>query len=603
MNTRTQIYQELYDKYKSEERSIKQLLTKVAWLRVVFFTAAIVLPYYLLPYSVLFSVLGSLGAVVIFFSLIAYSQRQHRLRRIARNLKTINQNEIVALSGVTEIFDDGSDFVDHSHDYATDLDLFGQGSIFQMINRTSSLLGRKRLSKMLRNNSPQKDDILKRQEAIKELSEKLDWRQYFLALGQLYEEEAKDQKRIETWSSEEVSFFQGNLFRIVLVVLPALTMAALFAFILGYITYGVFMLFVFAQWGMFAANAKKMIGLYRKFGKRTALLRKYRDLFQSISSESFNSELLKSYQQQLNRNGDAFLLIGKLEKVISALDSSKSALIGLVLNSLLLWDLFYAVRLIAWHNKHRHQLKEWFDLIGEWGALISLSNYAYNRPSYSYPVISDDEVLKAKGLGHPLISEEKCVVNDFELHDRGNINIITGANMAGKSTFLRTVGVNMVIGRCGGPVFAKEMKFAPIPIFTNMRTTDSLVNDESYFFAELKRLKALLTRLEENKKLFVILDEILRGTNSIDKLNGSREFVRKMLGMGAVGMVATHDLKLAELEQEYPDRISNQCFEVTLNEDSLSFSYKLTNGVTQTMNATFLMEKMGIIESKSEVKV
>ena len=229
-------------------------------------------------------------------------------------------------------------------------------------------------------------------------------------------------------------------------------------------------------------------------------------------------------------------------------------------------------------------------------ALVSLGNYASNNPEYVYPEIHEGGfTFQAEYLGHPLLHPEKRISNNFEVNGWSKVLIVTGANMAGKSTFLRTVGVNLILSRLGAPVCAGKMRVTPVEIYTNMRTTDSLLKEESYFFAELKRIKGVLDRLQKGERIFVILDEMLKGTNSVDKLNGSKKLIRKLLELKAVALIATHDLKLSELQDEFPQQVINKCFEISIENNELVFDYKLSDGVTKTMNATFLMKKMGII--------
>jgi DNA mismatch repair ATPase MutS len=261
-----------------------------------------------------------------------------------------------------------------------------------------------------------------------------------------------------------------------------------------------------------------------------------------------------------------------------------------------LWDIRCVYRLWLWHKQNHKKLARWLDVISEFDALISLANFANNHPEYIFPEIHEgDFVFRALKMGHPLLRDDKRVCNDLEINGWNKVMIITGANMAGKSTFLRTVGVNLILGRMGAPVCAEKMILTPIALYTNMRTTDSLLKDESYFFAELKRIKGVLERLRMGEQIFVILDEMLKGTNSIDKLNGSKELIRKLVQFNSVSLIATHDLKLSEMDVEFPDQIFNKCFEISINDDEMVFDYKLTDGVTKTMNATFLMKKMGII--------
>jgi DNA mismatch repair ATPase MutS len=322
-----------------------------------------------------------------------------------------------------------------------------------------------------------------------------------------------------------------------------------------------------------------------------------------IEQKTFRSALMAELKQKLQHNNEsAGSIIRNLQKILHEFEYRQNILVGFTLNSLLLWDLRCAYRLFRWQQHYAKDLPDWFGVIAEIDALISLSNYNYNHPNWAIPEIQENQFeLVAKDMGHPLIDPHKCVTNDFSISGKEKMVIITGANMAGKSTFLRTVGVNLVLASCGCRVFANRFNFSPIRVFTNMRTTDNLMNDESYFYAELLRLQTILELLRKGEKLFVILDEMLKGTNSIDKLNGSKELIKQLTSLNTYGIVATHDLGLTELSLDYPEILKNQCFEVHLTSSELTFDYKLTEGVTQTMNATFLMKKMGIIpENKSK---
>jgi DNA mismatch repair ATPase MutS len=236
-------------------------------------------------------------------------------------------------------------------------------------------------------------------------------------------------------------------------------------------------------------------------------------------------------------------------------------------------------------------------MLGQVDAFISFGNYAANNSSGIYPSISDDNtVFSAQKLGHPLLDSEERVSNDFEIARKGCVYVITGANMAGKSTFLRTVAVNYILAMTGAPVCASFLKFRPVRLFTSMRTTDSLSNHESYFYAELKRLRVLITMVESGEPLLFILDEILKGTNSVDKSEGSKLFVRRMISSKGTGLIATHDISLGELENEYPGIVLNKCFEIEIKGDKVSFDYRLRDGITTRMNASLLMKEMGITD-------
>ena len=235
-------------------------------------------------------------------------------------------------------------------------------------------------------------------------------------------------------------------------------------------------------------------------------------------------------------------------------------------------------------------------ILHKFEAISSFANFNYNHPTYSLPILSDKTVLKAKDLGHPLLPSNTRVTSDFDLHDLNQFTIITGANMAGKSTFLRAVGINLVLATVGAKVCSSSFTFRPTPLFSSMRTSDSLSENESYFYSELKRLQMIVEKLKSGEKLFVILDEILKGTNSKDKAEGSKKFVSQLIKHPVAGIIATHDLSLCSLSDEYPSNIKNQYFDVELENDELVFDYKLKEGICSNMNAAYLMKKMGITE-------
>jgi DNA mismatch repair ATPase MutS len=259
-----------------------------------------------------------------------------------------------------------------------------------------------------------------------------------------------------------------------------------------------------------------------------------------------------------------------------------------------LWDIMQVLRLEHWKKANKAEVETWFSVLFLFDELNSFAGFAFNHPQAVFPVFSKQFEIKAIDVKHPFIASEKCVGNDISIANWGQFNIVTGANMAGKSTYLRTVGINLIMAMTGMPVLAKSFAFQPVDVFTGIKTSDSLQDGESYFFAELKRLKALIDLLEEGKQVFIILDEILRGTNSADKQKGSLGLIRQFIRLGASGFIATHDLALGELVKSYPENIRNKRFEVEIENNELVFDYKLKDGISQNLNATFLMKKMGI---------
>jgi DNA mismatch repair ATPase MutS len=341
---------------------------------------------------------------------------------------------------------------------------------------------------------------------------------------------------------------------------------------------------------------KRINTIHAQLGKKTDLFIKYSGIIKHIEEHNFNSEYLKKIKQESQIIGNnASSLIKNLSKISLAFNQRLNMIAGILLNLFLLWDLIQTIRLENWKKKHKKQLVKWFDVIAKFDALSSLGCFYFNNPDNVFPIISDEDFfIQANDLGHPLIHKKNRINNSIKILGGAQFVIITGANMAGKSTFLRTLGINMVLASTGAPVCAQSFKWSPIQIFTSIRTKDSLFKNESYFFAELKQLKVLIDRLESGEKLFIILDEILKGTNSRDKQTGSKHLIEQLIRLNASGIIATHDLALGQLIDSYPENIKNMRFEVEFKNDELVFDYKLKDGISQNMNATFLMKKMGI---------
>jgi DNA mismatch repair ATPase MutS len=278
------------------------------------------------------------------------------------------------------------------------------------------------------------------------------------------------------------------------------------------------------------------------------------------------------------------------------MDSNLNIVISVILNGLLMFNIHLLIAVEAWRNQYREMIPKWFAILDEVDALSSLATLSFNNPDFIFPAqTSGGYNLIASGMGHPLIPRERCVKNDFEIHGWNQFSIITGANMSGKSTFLRTVGTNYILAMMGAPVFAEKFIFCPVEIHSSIRTNDSLVKRESYFYAELKRLKEIIDELEQGRQKFILLDEILKGTNSSDKQTGSIALIKQLMKYNVAGMFATHDLALGDLINAYPDHITNHCFEIMIDKDRMEIDYKLRPGVCKNLNASYLMKKMGIL--------
>ncbi|MCK5637908.1 MAG: DNA mismatch repair protein MutS, partial [Flavobacteriaceae bacterium] len=322
--------------------------------------------------------------------------------------------------------------------------------------------------------------------------------------------------------------------------------------------------------------------------------KQYHLLLDKIESTTFNSKILKEKQQAIQGElQNASIIFNQFSKTLDALDQRNNILIAIVANGLLLRDLKISFNIEKWIKKYHNQVENWFEVIAFFDAQNSLANFSFNHPNYVFPEINiDNKVIKSKNLGHVLLKDSLRIDNNFNIENE-QFFIITGANMAGKSTFLRTVSLSIVMANMGLPVCANKFEYSPIKLITSMRTSDSLADDESYFFSELKRLKFIVDEINDDN-YFIILDEILKGTNSTDKAIGSKKFVQKLVASNSTGIIATHDLSLCEIEKDL-EEIKNYYFDAEIIDDELHFDYKLKNGICKNMNASFLLKKMKIV--------
>jgi DNA mismatch repair ATPase MutS len=384
--------------------------------------------------------------------------------------------------------------------------------------------------------------------------------------------------------------------KIAAVALPILTLFALVLQVAHLIGSGVFILLFLLQLCIIGSQIKKTNRIHNMLSRRINTVEKYAALIRLMETENFDSEKLNNLKQKLTgTETSASTIIDKLKKLVDTLDARYNLAVAALLNGVLLFDINVMQRIENWRMQHKNDFLKWIDVIGEFDAFISLGVVAYNNPEYTYGDVETEQfIIHAENSGHPLIDKTRLVKNNYHIAGSSKIDLLTGANMAGKSTFLRTIGVNLTLAMIGLPVCASKFKFTPIRLFTSLRTNDSLQENESFFYAELKRLKMLITEYEQGRNVFFLLDEILKGTNSKDQHTGSEALIKKIIHLNGVGIIATHDVELSNRAVQFPDHIRNLCFEINMEGQKLSFDYTLKNGVCATMNASFLMKQMGI---------
>lgn len=583
-------YQTREAQFASTLESVRKRINDISNLRLVAAGVFLGLLYFGLTFHSLFYFLPFV--LVPFVFLVRDHGRLFSRKTHLENMVKIHRHELQSLDGDFSHNPGGAEFINVHHPYTHDLDIFGEGSLFQYINRSNTRAGKKLLAERLSARPGTADEIHLRQEAIKELAAKTDFRHELQALSMQIEEQPDDLRQLDLWLAQEAFVYGKTPYQIILNVFPMITLGVVMVafFVDGVAKFAVFAALL--QWVFLGFHLKRVNAFHQYISGKKNTLEKYGGILLAVRKENFSSSLLKSLE---NRAGKADEKVKQLAKLVRAFDARLNSMTNLFVNSLLLYDLQCVYRLEKWKIEHAGDLMAWIDIVREVEVLGSFGTLAFNHPRFSFPSINTNQDLAAKGLGHPLIPERARVVNDIRIDDAHSIMIITGANMAGKSTFLRSLGVNVVLALSGAPVCAEKFDCPLIELRSGMRTADSLKENQSYFYAELDRLKSIIDELREGKSLFVLLDEILKGTNSTDKQAGSIALIKQLVDQTCLVVIATHDLALGELETVYPGKVLNYSFEANIENAQLFFDYKLKRGIAQKMNATFLMRKMGII--------
>lgn len=583
-------YKTHLEKYQTEAKSLFKKMTGLSTLRLVIFLATSFGIYFFFQQWKIAVAIGVLGIIVFIYLLSKYTDIK-RQREFYKALVSINEDEIKIASGDFHDRDAGLAFQDSSHFYSLDIDLFGRGSFFQFMNRTTINEGKETLANALKANDVA--DITSRQVAIKELSSKPVWRQYYSANSNLVAVETPA-KQIITWLQSHKSFLPKTMSWMPM-VFSLVTITLFLLIVFGVVEHQAFIgYWLLLGLGISGMYFKKISALAAKTDRVRDTFRQYATLLDLIENETFSSELLQMKQKQIKSgNEKASEIFKTFSKSLDALDNRNNLIGAIFGNGYFLTDIKNSYRIEKWIEQYANKVFDWFEVVSFFDAYNSLGNYAYNHPDFVFPdIMKDGNVIKAEGLGHPLLKKEKRVNSDLII-DNEQFFIVTGANMAGKSTFLRTVSLHIVMANVGLPICATSSQYSPVKLITSMRTTDSLTDDSSYFFSELTRLKFIVDTIQK-EPYFIILDEILKGTNSTDKAIGSRKFVEKLVASNATGIIATHDLSLCEISKELDD-VKNYYFDAEIINDELHFDYTLKKGICQNMNASFLLKKMEIV--------
>lgn len=589
-------YTERLSLTKGQLQQVKKQIFRISMLRLALFVAGVAGIYFFLSQTPLLIICICLTFLPLFILVKIHNRffiRKEWLETQAR----IIQEELQALSGDYSSFEDGKEYVNPEHPYSFDLDIFGRRSLFQSINRTCTFFGKDRLAKWLQNHLHEKVSIEKRQEMVREISEHTLFREQFRVAGLVHHGQSSDAEKIQAWSQSPAQYLHAGWVKAFIWGVPVINSLLLITSLIGWTSFSClglsFGIFLVLSFGII----KRATYIQETYGKQLKSLNGYARLIALAKTEDWKSAGMLELMERFNLNGQSPVqALQQLSKELDRLDLRNNQFLYVLLEGSIFFQLQEIVRIERWKVRYGQYISEWLETVGELNALCSLGTFAYNHPQYTYPELTEKPFcFLATQMGHPLMPVSQCVKNDATIPSRPFFLIITGANMAGKSTYLRTIGVNYLLACVGAPVCCEKLKLHPNQLITSLRTSDSLSDNESYFFAELKRLKRIIDLLNQGQQLFIILDEILKGTNSMDKQKGSFDLIRQFMQMKANGIIATHDLLLGSLIKQFPEEIRNYCFEADIKDNELTFSYKLREGVAQNMNACFLMKKMGII--------
>ena len=532
--------------------------------------------------------------IELFLFIVASLSHKTIYEQIAKNegIIKINEDNIKRITGEWCHFTDiGEEFIDYDHDYATDLDIVGKNSLFQMINSTGTYYGRKKFVNDLLNPNFSKSDLNNRHEAITELSKNYEFcveSEYLFSLIGV----DNDLNKLISQLQDKKRFIQNKPLKLLFKISSLLTCCSLLYAIftksnISFIILNCLIMFQLLLWIIGYLKSNSYVSTLKKLSHK---INNYHNVVNYITKTSFTCNKLNDIEKNLQT---AKIGIDKLSKIASNINQRNNGIMCILLNALLLWDYKNAIDLDNWKLEYGDSIENWFNTLGELESLISFANLPRVCDNMSLPTfIEENNIIKATNMGHPLINNNKRICNDLNLDN--NIYIISGSNMSGKTTFMRTVGINIVLACAGSYVCANSMSLSKMKIITSMRIKDDLNEGISTFYAELKRIKKIIDQSHNNPNTLFLIDEIFRGTNSIDRLKGAEGVIKELCKCKVSGMITTHDLEVCNLENENPN-ISNYSFNEHYIDDEIYFDYKIKTGKSLTTNAEFLLKKVGIL--------
>ncbi|MCX4360238.1 MutS-related protein [Mucispirillum schaedleri] len=537
-------------------------------------------------FNSIFNILFLTIPFLVYIFLIIFGQKYIDLYTKNKNLYELISDEISFLNKNYDVFRPNIHFIEYTHNYAYDLDIFEKGALYHSINRCTTADGEELLQQLLLNPKRSSEDIIKMQDSVKEMMPLREVSHNISSIS--YKNPVSLDNFIKTVSRD---------------ITPPKKIAVIYVYIsasatiLSFIAYGFGLIPSFIPLGLFIYQfttaslfAKKTNDEYSKLNKANNAAKIYLLISETIKDNNFQSEMLKSIKDDMCAVSSK---VKELQKINSEFDQRNSGLYYLISNGLFLRDIILSYKINKWIKENIYNIPVWNKAAAYIDVINSISVFGYNNSDFIFPVINSSTIIKAENMSHPLIDSLKRVGNNIEINKTHKFLIITGANMAGKSTFIRSIGVNLILASMGAPVCASSFEFSSVDIFSSMRTSDKLMDSSSYFHAELQRLKLLKEKAEKSEKMLVLLDEILKGTNSQDKLQGSKLVLLKFIKLNITGILATHDTALGSLSEEYIENFENYFFDFDIDEiGEMHFDYKLKKGISNNMNASILLKNV-----------
>lgn len=587
------VYEQQIEKISARLSDLKKKKDFIAFARLLIILSAILIAYFMYPQGWIVAI-PVIILVAVFLRLVIIATNNNAEIANHQLLLQINEEEIAIANRQYTHLSDGHSFLPSAHDYANDLDIFGRASLYQYINRTRSEQGQTLLAHWLLHPADL-PTILQRQASVKELGTDLLWRQQLQAYGQVQPVTINTQQKMEKWLTQPIKYLHSNFWKALRFIYPAITLGSLLLYLANFINGSLFTLLFVVYIIISLIITRMMTSFYDLLNKIVKEILTLSNSVAWIEKKQFNSERLKQLQVAFN-NKKASSIILQLKQILDRFDYRLNPVVFIPLNAFLLWDLQQVFQLEKWKEQHHTHVNNWFSALAEMETLCTLAHVHFCHPNWVFPVFDTAQhgTLQGQALGHPLLEQSKRVTSSFNTNGMAQLALVTGSNMAGKSTFLRTIGINTVIAMMGAPVCAEMFRLSPMRIISTMRISDNLEENTSTFYAELKKLKYIIEAVNNKEKVFLLLDEILRGTNSLDRHTGSKAFIKQLIEQDATGILATHDLELAKLAEQYPKNIHNYHFDVQVANEELYFDYQLKEGICKSLNASILMKKIGI---------